>query len=308
MDPLTLVLIVAALSCVFCWIASLITKDTSWVDRIWSIVPAVYVWIFAIAAHRLRRRCGAAGPHGPAGDGVGRAPHLQLRPQGRLQRHGGLPLGDPARTDEAVAVPDLQPAVHRAVPERPAGPHHDAGADRLAEPRRPDRLRTSPFAALFLAFLVGEFLADQQQWDFHRAKAAARRSRSSPDSPRQGLFRFSRHPNFFFEQAQWWVFYALGATAAAASGLGMWGGVINWTDRRRRAADACCSSARRSSPSRSPPRSTRPTPSTSARRRCSCRCRPAQPRRRNRPDSGGAVPVRDCATASSSSRGTSRRS
>jgi hypothetical protein len=38
-----------ALTCAFCWIASLITKDTSWVDRIWSIVPAVYVWIFAVA-------------------------------------------------------------------------------------------------------------------------------------------------------------------------------------------------------------------------------------------------------------------
>ncbi len=29
------------------------------------------------------------------------------------------------------------------------------------------------FAVLFAAFLVGEFVADQQQWDFHRAKAAA---------------------------------------------------------------------------------------------------------------------------------------
>ena len=38
-----------ASTCAFCWIASLITKDTSWVDRIWSIVPVVYVWIFAIA-------------------------------------------------------------------------------------------------------------------------------------------------------------------------------------------------------------------------------------------------------------------
>ena len=39
MDPLLLVLVVAALSCLFCWVASLITKDTSWVDRIWSVVP-----------------------------------------------------------------------------------------------------------------------------------------------------------------------------------------------------------------------------------------------------------------------------
>src|SRR3954447_11920553 len=49
MDPLLLVLVVAALSCLFCWVASLVTKDTSWVDRIWSVVPVVYVWIFAIS-------------------------------------------------------------------------------------------------------------------------------------------------------------------------------------------------------------------------------------------------------------------
>jgi hypothetical protein len=44
-----------------------------------------------------------------------------------------------------------------------------------------------------------------------------------------GLFAYSRHPNFFFEQAQWWAFYAFGATAAVASGGGVWGGVINPT-------------------------------------------------------------------------------
>ncbi|WP_447942988.1 hypothetical protein [Microbacterium aurum] len=43
MDPLSLVLIVAGVASVFCWIASLVTKDTSWVDRLWSIVPAIYV-------------------------------------------------------------------------------------------------------------------------------------------------------------------------------------------------------------------------------------------------------------------------
>ncbi len=60
------------------------------------------------------------------------------------------------------------------------------------------------FAVLFLGFLVGEFVADQQQWDFHRAKAAAG-GRLEPGFVTTGLFRVSRHPNFFFEQAQWWV-------------------------------------------------------------------------------------------------------
>ena len=58
-------------------------------------------------------------------------------------------------------------------------------------------------AAVFLAFLTGETIADQQQWRFHQWKKAETATGRMP-SPRflqSGLFRFSRHPNFFFEQA-----------------------------------------------------------------------------------------------------------
>ncbi|MCL2464239.1 MAG: DUF1295 domain-containing protein, partial [Micrococcales bacterium] len=37
-----------------CWIASLITREYSWVDRIWSIAPAVYLWVYAAHAHDAR--------------------------------------------------------------------------------------------------------------------------------------------------------------------------------------------------------------------------------------------------------------
>jgi steroid 5-alpha reductase family enzyme len=84
------------------------------------------------------------------------------------------------------------------------------------------------FAILFLAALALELAADQQQWRFQQAKKAAG-GRLEPGFVTTGLFRYSRHPNFFGEQAQWWMFYALGATAATASGLGFWGGVVNGT-------------------------------------------------------------------------------
>ena len=75
----------------------------------------------------------------------------------------------------------------------------------------------------FVGFLLGETVADQQQWDFQTAKraevAAGREPR--PRFATRGLFRYSRHPNFFFEQAQWWVIFALGAIAA--------GSVLQWT-------------------------------------------------------------------------------
>ena len=50
MTPLVAVLIIAAVVCAFTWITSLITKEHSWVDRLWSIVPVAYVWIFAASA------------------------------------------------------------------------------------------------------------------------------------------------------------------------------------------------------------------------------------------------------------------
>ena len=50
MEPLTVVIWIAAAACASAWVASLITGDHSWVDRLWSIVPVVYAWVFAITA------------------------------------------------------------------------------------------------------------------------------------------------------------------------------------------------------------------------------------------------------------------
>jgi len=83
-------------------------------------------------------------------------------------------------------------------------------------------------ALLFLAFLAGETIADQQQWNFHQAKKRAGGT-LEPGFVTTGLFRYSRHPNFFFEQAQWWVFYLIGAVAAVTAGVGAWGGLLNPT-------------------------------------------------------------------------------
>jgi steroid 5-alpha reductase family enzyme len=73
---------------------------------------------------------------------------------------------------------------------------------------------------LFVSFLGAETVADQQQWNFQQAKKAG-----GPDfTPRflsSGLWRFSRHPNFFFEQSQWWALFLFGAIAA--------GSLLQWT-------------------------------------------------------------------------------
>jgi steroid 5-alpha reductase family enzyme len=73
-------------------------------------------------------------------------------------------------------------------------------------------------AAVFLACLAGETIADQQQWNFHKLKASGATKERFLTT---GLFRYSRHPNFFFEQAQWVVVYFFGAIAA--------GSLLQWT-------------------------------------------------------------------------------
>jgi steroid 5-alpha reductase family enzyme len=82
----------------------------------------------------------------------------------------------------------------------------------------PAPLAPTDFAAvaLFLLFLVGETVADQQQWRFHQDKARRRASRQEIVHPFliHGLFRYSRHPNFFCEMAMWWSFYLFSVAGA----------------------------------------------------------------------------------------------
>lgn len=227
MDALLIVVIVAAASSVVCWVLSLITRDTSWVDRAWSIVPVVYVWIFVGVAFA---------------QGTGSA---RLVVMGVLATAWGARLTfNFARKGGYTGMEDYRWAILRGrmrpwqfqifnalfivayqmtllvlitLPAWVAAEHPSAltGWDAL-------------FIALFLAFLIGETVADQQQWAFHQRKRAAGGT-LSPGFATDGLFRYSRHPNFFFEQAQWWAFYAIGATAAVTSGAGLLGGALNIT-------------------------------------------------------------------------------
>ncbi|EEB06283.1 steroid oxidoreductase superfamily protein [Schizosaccharomyces japonicus yFS275] len=83
-----------------------------------------------------------------------------------------------------------------------------------------------------LAFFI-EILADQQQWDYYRARNFYRRNKVVPQNVyfdllslargfnTSGLFRFIRHPNFAAEQTIWFAFYLFGAVATNS--------ILNWT-------------------------------------------------------------------------------
>lgn len=218
------VIIVFGATCAFCWIASLITKDTSWVDRIWSIVPVVYVWIFAAA--------GITGGEDP----------VRLIVMAVLVTAWGVRLTyNFARKGGYTGMEDYRWAILRGR-MKPVWfqvfnllfivLYQNALLVLITLPAYMALMHPAPFgvwdavfAVLFALFLIGELIADQQQWAFHRAKREGR----ADGFLTTGLFSWSRHPNFFFEQAQWWAFYAIGAAAAVASGLGFWGGALNIT-------------------------------------------------------------------------------
>jgi steroid 5-alpha reductase family enzyme len=224
MDPLLIVLLVAGAACAFCWIASLITKDTSWVDRLWSVVPVVYVWVFTAAALA-------------AGHDATRLVVMAVlvtawgaRLTFNFARKGGYTGMEDYRW--AILRGRMKPWQFQLFNLLFIVLFQNALLVLITLPAYVAWQHPVPFtgwdaafAVLFAAFLVGEFVADQQQWNFHQAKKAAG-GRREPGFLTTGLFAYSRHPNFFFEQAQWWAFYALGATATAAAGAGWLNGSV----------------------------------------------------------------------------------
>lgn len=75
------------------------------------------------------------------------------------------------------------------------------------------------FSKLMFVFVLVEFFADQQQWNFHQAKAQYQRTAKLPKGYNYsrehldrgfnttGLWAWSRHPNFAGEQAVWVCLY-----------------------------------------------------------------------------------------------------
>jgi steroid 5-alpha reductase family enzyme len=75
--------------------------------------------------------------------------------------------------------------------------------------------------ALMLSFLLIEIIADLQQWDFYQTRARFRAGETIDGLPfaanaaqgflSLGLFRYSRHPNYFGELGFWlssWLAYS----------------------------------------------------------------------------------------------------
>lgn len=200
------------------WLLSIFTREYSWVDRLWSVLPPAYLWIFAASA-------GAAGQSDPRLILMATLGTLWgIRLTANFARKGGYsPGGEDYRW--AVLRQRLGPRRYAlfnlffisiyqnvlllliALPAWTVLGHPGV-------PLGPGDLLT---AALFLVFLIGETVADGQQWRFQRARLRLRaQGAADPEFLRDGLFSVSRHPNYFFEIAQWWAMAAFGALAAGS--------------------------------------------------------------------------------------------
>lgn len=100
-------------------------------------------------------------------------------------------------------------------------------------------------AAMFSLLLLMETVADEQHWVFQSAKhsiPAAERANLADKELRQGffqsgLFKYSRHPNYFAEQSMWVCMYLFSvpfstvapAVAAGTPGWRALWDVMNWT-------------------------------------------------------------------------------
>lgn len=217
-DPLVVVGVIAWTVAMASFVAGWITDDYSWVDRVWSIAPAVYVWIYAVMAWpdprlivmaalvtlwgaRLTYNFARKGGYGAMED------YRWVEVRKRIT----APLAWQAFNLLFISVYQNLLFVLFTLPAYWAWRMRGEAAG----------IGDAVIAALFIVSLVFETAADQQQWNFYAARAEARAGKRPLEGDlargflTSGLFRYSRHPNFFFEQANWWIFYLF---AVAASG------------------------------------------------------------------------------------------
>jgi steroid 5-alpha reductase family enzyme len=218
-DPMTIALWACGVLAFGCWIVSLFTGNYSQVDRLWSIAPPLYAVHFAAHAGFSDARLNLMA-------------FLVVAWGGRLTfnfaRKGGYRRGgEDYRWPEVRR--EIGPVAFQLLNATFIAPLQNLLLLGLVAPCYVAyRMNGTPLgsldwlaAAAFILFVVGEGVADEQQWRFQCWKQA-RKSSGRPvyeEFLTTGLFRYSRHPNFFCEQAIWWSFY-LFAVAASGSWIG----------------------------------------------------------------------------------------
>ncbi len=222
-------LIVYLAAALLCFVVSTITGNYSQVDKLWSLIPIAYVWIVTVqSGFELRLALMAL-----------LVTAWGFRLSYNFSRRGGYSW------KFWTGEEDYRWAVVKAKPEFAAKwrwlvfnllfiSFYQMGLIllfTLPAVRSMDGLPLGwadyLLAALIIALIVVETLADQQQWNYHKEKKKVQAAGGElPDKYKKGfvhtgLWGLVRHPNYAAEQAIWIVFYFFSVAAT-----GIW---LNWS-------------------------------------------------------------------------------
>ena len=225
---ITTTIILSQFLALFCYIANKLTGNYSWVDRLWSIVPSIFALNFVIHDYLCRNEL--SHPRVLLINGLILLWGIRLTYN--FYRKGGYHKGGEDYRWEwlrnylnnnflmeifNITFINIYQLLLLCLITVPIG--FCSGP----------ALNVFDFilSLAFLSLLTLETVADNQQWGFHQKKLAVRLGKAKSDDEvkrgflTSGVFRYSRHPNFFSEMSLWWVVFAFSALAAQRG--------LNWT-------------------------------------------------------------------------------
>ena len=212
-----------------CFVISTLTKNYSQVDKLWSVIPIVYVWVVAEASGFESRIVLMAILVSIWG----------IRLTYNFGRRGGYSLKfwegeEDYRWSILQAKPEFQSAINWSLFNLFFISLYQMGLillftlPILKAMGGPElTFWDGMLSAAFVAFVVIETIADQQQWTFQTEKYRRINAGEPLTHPydkgfvQSGLWGIVRHPNYAAEQAIWMVFYLF---SIVATGI-----VINWS-------------------------------------------------------------------------------
>eukprot|EP01012_Entosiphon_sulcatum_P031405 TRINITY_DN3958_c0_g1_i1.p1 TRINITY_DN3958_c0_g1~~TRINITY_DN3958_c0_g1_i1.p1 ORF type:complete len:292 (-),score=18.82 TRINITY_DN3958_c0_g1_i1:61-936(-) len=217
-DPFSVTFTIAIVLAVITWLLGLVTGNVSHVDRLWSLLPPFYSWLLYFLGEKHPRTLALCIFSTIWG----------ARLTYNFARKGGYNFAAEDYRWEVVRKRmtrwqfELLHLVFIAFIQHVllwgiALPVYLTSVT----PLQPEDVYVW---VLLAVLLLGESIADQQQWRFQQSKAA--RQLSSTELTRgfitSGLWKFSRHPNFFCEISIWWAVY-LSSVVAAGWNWTVWG-------------------------------------------------------------------------------------
>jgi steroid 5-alpha reductase family enzyme len=229
-EPFAAVLAIAAGLAASCFAFGLATGDYSWVDRLWSIAPPLFAWLYATR--------GGFGPRVMVAAVL--VTLWGIRLTRNFARRGGYSGAEDYRWSalrKRITSPVLWQAFNAlficaaqlgiiALFSAPLARLAAASAVRAWGGAADWAFAAA--AALALLFLAYETEADREQWAFQRRKAAGPpvgAGGGDVEAARgfcsSGLFRLSRHPAYFGELGFWWSVYLLSAVGS--------GSLLHWS-------------------------------------------------------------------------------